>query len=306
MIHASHIVKDFKKSRALNDISFSVPEGSIFGIIGANGAGKSTLFGILATLIRDFSGEVLVGGLNIRHNQKDIHRLIGYVPGRFSLYKELTARENLEFFARIYGCFPSHIYQRHHSLWESLAPFADKRTRYLSGGMRQKLSVCCALVHQPRILLLDEPTTGIDPRSRHELWQELVALRNEGVTILASTHYLNELCFMDHILFLHEGRQLLLGSPEGLVEAYGHKLVSVSGMHPYRLFSALKELSDLPQCYLSGKNVHLILSDGQKPEEVQVLCRELGLAEAAVKVVKPSIEDVLIRHLLHDHGRVAT
>ncbi len=299
MIFAEQIFKYYRNSCALNDVSFHVPEGSIFGIMGANGAGKSTLFEIMTTLLGDFLGEVRIGGLDVRKDRKAIHHMIGYVPGRFSLYGELTVQENLSFFARIYGCSESRIYEDHASLWAGLAPFAGKQARFLSGGMKQKLSVCCALVHDPKILFLDEPTTGIDPRSRHELWQELIALRNRGVTILASTHYLDEVDAMDQILFLHQGHRLILDTPQHLLESYDKELVSVSGLHPYQLFAGLKNKPGMPHCYLSGKSVRIPLDDQPGPDAILAICREAGLGSATVKRVTPTMEDVFIRHLSH-------
>lgn len=297
MIFADNISKYYRNSCALHDISFHVPEGSIFGIMGANGAGKSTLFEIMTTLLGDFNGELRIGGLDVRKDQKEIHHIIGYVPARFSLYGELTVQENLSFFAGIYGCSESRIYENHASLWAGLAPFAGKQARYLSGGMKQKLSVCCALVHNPKILFLDEPTTGIDPGSRRELWLELVALRNRGVTILASTHYLDEVDAMDHILFLHHGRRLILDAPQRLLDRYDKELVSVSGLHPYQLFSGLKNKPGMPLCYLSGKSVHIPLDDLSGEDKVKEICREAGLDSATVRRIKPTMEDVFIRHL---------
>ncbi len=303
MITASHIYKYYGNNCVLNDIGFRVPSGSIFGIMGANGAGKSTLFEIMTTLIRNFEGDLTIKGMDIRKHRKDIHRIIGYVPGHFSLYEELTVRENLSFFARIYGCTPEHIMKNHPALWESLAPFSGKLARYLSGGMQQKLAVCCALVHNPEILFLDEPTTGIDPRARHELWRELTALRSQGVTILVSTHYMEEAENMDNLLFLHQGRSLIQASPRQMMQEYDRLLVSVSGMHPYQLFKALNDRSGLPGCYLSGKNVHIPLQKDQEPDVVREFCKKAGMAHTRVNIVQPGMEDVLIRHLSHDTTR---
>ncbi len=297
MIVARHISKSYRKQRALHDISFQVPEGSIFGIMGANGAGKSTLFEIMTTLLPNFKGELKICGMDVRLHKKEIHQVIGYVPGRFSLYEELTTEENLSFFARIYGCSVTHIHKNHASLWESLSPFAASQTRYLSGGMKQKLAVCCALVHDPAILFLDEPTTGIDPRSRHELWQELSKLRKRGVTILASTHYLSEVNNMDQVLFLHQGEQLLLDTPQRLLDDYDKELVSVTGLHPYKLFTELKNNAKMHTCYLSGKSVRIPLDDQIKEDDIRSFCRNARLTSAVVQRVSPGIEDVFIRHL---------
>ncbi len=297
MIHARHISKSYRKHRALHDISFRVPEGSIFGIMGANGAGKSTLFEIMTTLLPKFEGELTIQGMDVRHHKKKIHQVIGYVPGRFSLYEELTAEENLAFFAQIYGCSVSHIHNNHATLWKSLAPFATKQTRNLSGGMKQKLAVCCALVHDPAILFLDEPTTGIDPRSRHELWQELHKLRLRGVTTLASTHYLSEVNSMDHVLFLHQGQQLFLDTPQRLLNSYKQELIAVTGRHPYQIFTALKRNTHLQDCYISGSSVRVPLDGQVNEDDIRSVCQQAGLTSASIQRVSPSMEDVFIRRL---------
>lgn len=205
MIEATHISKCFRKSKVLDDVNLSVGKGEIVCLMGSNGAGKSTLLDILATLDGSFDGEVRLMGLDSRKYQKEIRGKIGYVPGRFSLYEDLSVAENLSFFASVYGVSTRTINQQCPALWNDLQPFAGMRTQYLSGGMQQKLSVCCALVHEPLILLLDEPTTGIDIPSRKELWNELIYMKKQGMTVLVSTHYSDEARMADRILFLHHG-----------------------------------------------------------------------------------------------------
>lgn len=202
--------KFYGKNEALKGLSFSLPMGKILGIIGANGAGKSTLFDILTTLDRNFTGRVLMLGLSSLGNYRQIRNFIGYVPGNFSIYPDLTVAENISFFAKMYNS-PETSY-RDHPFWDSLSAFANKRAAVLSGGMKQKLAIICAMVHSPEILFLDEPTTGIDPDSRVEIWKELQKLRERGMTIVSSTHYYEEFDYMDYLLVLHEGRQLCFTS----------------------------------------------------------------------------------------------
>lgn len=212
MIEVRGLHKKYGKQEALEEISFVLPKGSVLGVAGANGAGKSTLFDILTTLDRRWDGDVLINGLSPKLDYLKIRKFIGYVPGTWSLYPELTVMENIKFFARMYGCSPDSLF--HSPFWDSLRDFANMRSSNLSGGMKQKLAIICAMVHSPEILFLDEPTTGIDPSSREAIWKELLKLRERGVTIVASTHYYEEFNYMESLLFLHEGRQLFFSSVE--------------------------------------------------------------------------------------------
>lgn len=221
MIRAGHISRTFGSFKALDDVSFSVGKGEIVALMGANGAGKSTLFDIISTVDPDFQGEAMVGGLSVRDNPDGIRACIGYVPGRFSLYHDLTVAENLEFFATAYGCRPDDIEAYSPHLWRGLKPFSDLRAGNLSGGMKQKLAICCAMVHNPSVLLLDEPTVGVDPVSRHDVWEELLMLKEKGTAILISTHYLDEAAVADRILFLHLGHRLLFDTPSELLRSFG-------------------------------------------------------------------------------------
>lgn len=206
MILAEHISKSFGAHQVLQDVCFQVKDGEIVALLGANGAGKSTLFDILSTVDPDFSGKAEIDGWNVRKEKMQVRERIGYVPGRFSLYNDLTVAENLAFFASAYGCRPEGIEELSPWLWDSLKPFSKIRAGHLSGGMKQKLAICCAMVHRPGVLLLDEPTVGIDPVSRHDMWKEISALKAQGVSVLVSTHYLDEAEASDHILFLREGK----------------------------------------------------------------------------------------------------
>ena len=219
MISVRGIHKHFPGGReVLRGLDFDVQDGEVVALMGANGAGKSTLFGILSTLDRDFEGEAFIGGVSVREDPLEIRRHLGYVPGRFSLYEDLSVQENMDFFAQAYGVGAHDIPSQ---LWESLIPFRNARAGTLSGGMKQKLAFCCARVHHPDVLLLDEPTVGVDPVSRYELWNEILSLRQEKACVLVSTHYLDEAERADRILFLHQGRQLLYDTPEHILAQYG-------------------------------------------------------------------------------------
>lgn len=249
MIEVRGINKFFGKHQALHDVDFRVEPGEIVALMGANGAGKSTLFDILATVDPFFSGEAIVAGFDVRRQVADVRARLGYVPGRFSLYGDLTVQENLEFFARAYGSSPDAIRDIAPELWESLAPFTDLRAGNMSGGMKQKLTICCALVHHPAVLLLDEPTLGVDPQSRHDVWDALFKLGKKGVSILISTHYIDEAAWADKILLLHEGRKLIWGSPASVMASYEN--VTLKG--PVRR-SGARTLEDIFIHVLSTQN----------------------------------------------------
>ena len=301
MIEARHISKRFRRFMALNELSFSVEKGDILAIMGANGAGKSTLFDILATLDSDFDGELHMLGKEARSAKREIRKKIGYLPGRFSLYGDLTVQENLSFFASVYGEKAENVHGS--PIWESLKPFANRPAALLSGGMKQKLSLCCALVHSPDILFLDEPTTGIDPRSRHELWQELKSLQQRGTTILVSTHYLDEISYASHILFLHNGSQLALDTPEGLLAGFSKQLASVTGYPAFQMIQVLKEMPEAESCYLCGEAVRMVFGAGFNRELLPAYCLRKGFGDVSVSWVEAEMEDVFMDKLLWNSSK---
>ena len=209
MIEAEHISKFFGSVRALDDVSFKVKDGECVALLGENGAGKSTLFNILSTLDPDFEGKARVDGMDVRTSGRKIRSGTGYVPGRFSLYEDLSVEENLDFFARAYGSRAEAIEEYSPRLWQGLKPFAGRRAGHLSGGMKQKLAFCCALVHEPSVLLLDEPTVGVDPVARRDMWDEIRQQRDRGASILVSTHYIDEASWADRVVLMNRGRVLL-------------------------------------------------------------------------------------------------
>lgn len=297
MIEAHHISKYFGNYHVLKDLDFSVSKGEILGIMGANGAGKSSLFNILATLDDDFEGDIDISGMNLQKNIRKIREKLGYVPGRFSLYSDLTVVENLSFFASAYACDVNGISSLCPALWQSLEPFSHQLTKFLSGGMRQKLAVCCALVHKPQLLLLDEPTTGIDPLSRHVLWQELKSLQSRGMTIIISTHYLEEAAIADRILFLHEGKQLMLDVPRNILAGYEKKLLALSGYPVHHLYQIFSMVPHSAGCYIRGDKLYLVLPADFTPELIEKYTMKQGLDKVVVENVMPDLEDVFIDNL---------
>jgi ABC-2 type transport system ATP-binding protein len=230
-IKTENLHKKFGDITALNNVSFSVTEGSLFGLIGADGAGKTTLLRILVTLLKPDRGSAVVLGADTAKDLQAIRSSIGYMPQRFSLYQDLTVRENLLFFADVFGINPAERGKRMEKLlaFSRLAPFQGRRAAALSGGMKQKLALSCALVHTPRLLILDEPTTGVDPVSRKEFWEILFELKRQGMTILVSTPYMGEAELCDALLLLHKGEVVRQGTPASLLESYPYRLYRVTG-----------------------------------------------------------------------------
>jgi ABC-2 type transport system ATP-binding protein len=298
MICLKNISKSYGCHQVLHGLNFRVLPGELLGIMGANGAGKSTLFQLLTTLDDVYEGEIRMKGLELRRHRQILRQIIGYVPGHFSLYGDLTVAENLAFFARAYGCGTENLSRFCPSLWAKLEPFSGFRARHLSGGIRQKLSVCCALIHSPELLLLDEPTTGIDPLSRHELWQELLALKSAGTTVLVSTHYLDEADQADRVLFLHEGRQLMLDSPSQILAAYKNNLLAAAGPPVQQLYRLMRHLPGLIMSYIRGDKLCMVLPSGFPPEEIWRYSRENGLELKEVTALLPDLEDVFLERLI--------
>ena len=220
MIEVCNVTKSYGKVRALDDVSLTVGEGELFGIVGPDGAGKTTLFRILCTLLLPDGGRAAVAGCDVRGQMREIRRRVGYMPGRFSLYQDLTVEENLRFFAELFGTTLEEGYESIRAIYSQIERFKHRKAGALSGGMKQKLALCCALVHQPEVLFLDEPTTGVDPVSRKEFWDMLEVLHRRGITIVASTPYLDEVRRCQRVAFLNEGRVLGIGTPETILENF--------------------------------------------------------------------------------------
>ena len=219
-IEVNHISKSYGRVKALDDVSFTVGKGEVFGLIGPDGAGKTSLFRILCTLLLPDEGTAAVEGFDVARQAKDIRRQVGYMPGRFSLYQDLTVEENLRFFATLFGTTVDEGYDSIRAIYSQIERFKDRRAGALSGGMKQKLALSCALVHQPNVLFLDEPTTGVDPVSRKELWEMLSMLKERGITIVASTPYLDEVRQCERVAFLSEGRIQGIDTPEVILERF--------------------------------------------------------------------------------------
>ena len=259
------LTKRYGKLVALDHVSFSVSEGSLFGLIGPDGAGKTTLYQILTTLLSPDEGSATVVGLDVVKDYRKLRTEIGYMPEKFSLYPDLTVDENLHFFASLFGVKVKDNFDLIAPIFDQLKKFPNRRAGALSGGMKQKLALSCALIHRPKILLLDEPTTGVDAVSRSEFWGMLAMLREKGITILVSTSYMDEAERCERIALINKGRILDVNTPVRLIEGLDKNLYNASSKDMYPLLEALRTLSDVKDCYTFGATLHVVTDNGFNP-----------------------------------------
>ncbi len=291
-ILVNHISKSFKKVPALKDISFNVKEGELFGLIGPDGAGKTTLFRILTTLLFADKGTATVAGYDVVNDYKKIRSSVGYMPGRFSLYQDLTVEENLTFFATIFGTTVSENYDLIKDIYVQIEPFKNRRAGKLSGGMKQKLALSCALIHRPKVLFLDEPTTGVDPVSRKEFWDMLKRLQQKGITILVSTPYMDEAALCDRIALIQDGELLQIDTPEEIVKQFPKTIYDVKADNMYLVIKSLKEYAHNHSVYPFGEYVHY--TDKRANFNLEELTRFLsqkGLTNITINPTHATIED---------------
>lgn len=294
-IEIKEISKSYGKLRALDNVSFSVPEGSMFGLIGPDGAGKSSLYKILTTLLNPDSGTATVAGHDVVKDYRKIRAEIGYMPERFSLYPDLSVNENLHFFASLFGVSVKDNYDLIAPFFDQLAKFPNRMAGALSGGMKQKLALGCALIHRPKILLLDEPTTGVDAVSRSEFWDMLATLREKGITILVSTSYMDEAQRCDRIALIDKGHILDVDTPDRLVAGIGENLYNASAKEMYRLLMSLRQMPDVRNCYTFGATLHVVAASGFDPAEAAKTLTDAGLADVRIYPAKGDIEDLFIK-----------
>ena len=292
-INIQGLTKSFKGTRAVDGVSLSIPRGELFGIIGPDGAGKTTLFRLLTTLLSPEEGEGSIDGLDLRRDYRAIRERVGYMPGKFSLYQDLTVRENLEFFASVFKTSIEENYDLIKDIYCRLEPFSDRKAGKLSGGMKQKLALCCALIHSPSVLFLDEPTTGVDPSSRREFWEMLARLKGFGITMLVSTAYMDEAARCDRVAMMSGGRFLRSGSVGEIVGSYDRQLLEVRAEDMFRLLGDLRGLPETDECYTFGGVHHLRLRAGATLEcdALRQQLEALGHREVHIAVCTPNLED---------------
>ena len=302
MIQINQISKSFSDIQALNKISLKVDEGELFGLIGPDGAGKTTLMRILVTLLLPDSGEAKMVGLDMVKDFKKIRHIVGYMPGRFSLYQDLSVEENLNFFATVFGTTVEENYDLIRDIYYQIEPFKTRRAGKLSGGMKQKLALSCALIHKPKILVLDEPTTGVDAVSRKEFWEMLKKLQQKDITILVSTPYMDEANLCDRVALIQKGKILDVDSPQRIIEKFPRKIIQVRSDEMYRLINDLRAHEKAESVFAFGQFVHFTgIDDEVETSELDIYLEKLNHKNILVEEIQPGIEDVFMGLMRSDH-----
>ncbi len=302
MPEASILVRDLSKTYdkgsvlAVDKVSFEVKPGELFGLIGADGAGKSTIFRILTTVLLADSGTAHMAGFDVVRDYRKIRNLVGYMPGKFSLYQDLTVRENLEFFATVFGTTIDANMDLIKDIYDQIKPFSGRRAGKLSGGMKQKLALCCALIHKPAVLLLDEPTTGVDVVSRKEFWEMLKKLKAQGITIIVSTPYMDEAKLCERIALIQNGRIMSVDTPVNIIKSYPGKLFAAKSNDIYKLLKDFRAHPEIESCYAFGDYIHITLKDPSSSglEVLNRIAMENNHSNVQIKEIKPGIEDSFI------------
>jgi ABC-type multidrug transport system ATPase subunit len=291
-VDINSIEKSYGTVKALQETSFNVSKGELFGIIGPDGAGKTTLFRILTTLLKPDTGKATVEGFDVVKDYKKIRQIVGYMPGRFSLYQDLSVQENLEFFATIFGTTIEKNYDLIKDIYSQIEPFKNRLAGKLSGGMKQKLALSCAMIHKPEVLFLDEPTTGVDAVSRKEFWEMLIRLKNNGITILVSTPYMDEASLCDRVALMQSGRILTMNKPEEIKKSFKNKLFAVKSENIYLLLKELQSYKETSSVYPFGEYLHFSpIHNDYKKEELDEYILSKGFKDVKILKEEPNIED---------------
>lgn len=291
--------KKTEKVLAVDDVSFDVNPGEIFGLIGPDGAGKTSIFRMLTTVLLPDSGSASIEGFDMVKDYKEIRKILGYMPGRFSLYQDLTIEENLEFFASVFNTTIAKNYDLIKDIYIQIEPFKDRRAGKLSGGMKQKLALCCALIHKPKVLFLDEPTTGVDPVSRKEFWEMLQRLKLQGITMVVATPYMDEAALCDRIALMQHGKILSINTPINISNSYPDLLFEVKARRTANVLRALENFDQKKNVYAYGEFVHLSVEQNENfdIEKITEYLKNEGFENIEINPIKASIEDSFIRLL---------
>lgn len=291
-ISAKNVSKTFNSHLALDDISISIKKKELFGFIGPDGAGKTTLFRILTTLLKPTEGTAKVEGFDVIEDYKEIRKISGYMPGRFSLYFDLSVEENLNFYASIFKTSVEENYYLIKDIYQQIEPFKKRLARNLSGGMKQKLALSCALIHQPKVLFLDEPTTGVDAVSRKEFWEMLKSLKEKGITILVSTPYMDEAVLCDRVALMQKGKILSIDTPQKIIDNFGKPVLSVKTDRMYELIYDLRNYKDTLSAFRFGQSIHYCSKlPENETDEITEYLKSKGHKNIEIKNVEPDIED---------------
>lgn len=285
------LTRRFGKTVALDHITFEVMKGELFGFIGPDGAGKTTLFRFLTTLLLPDEGTGTIEGYDVVRDYRQIRNICGYMPGRFSLYHDLTVEENLKFFATIFGTTVEENYDLVRDIYQQIEPFRKRKAGNLSGGMKQKLALSCAMIHKPEVLFLDEPTTGVDAVSRQEFWEMLRRLKDAGITIIVSTPYMDEASLCDRVALIQGGRIMTIDSPGEVVKGYSGPLFSIRGSDIYHLIRDTKELPGVVSVYPFGQTAHVTLDEESTLPSLKEHLRKYGHEPVIIERIEAGIED---------------
>ena len=296
---ANQLVKKYSTKKetveAVRGLSFEVGKGELFGIIGPDGAGKTSLFRMLTTLLLPDGGSATVDGSDIVKDYKIIRRKVGYMPGKFSLYQDLTVEENLHFFATIFNTTVAENYDLIKDIYVQIEPFKARKAGKLSGGMKQKLALSCALIHRPVVLFLDEPTTGVDAVSRKEFWEMLQRLKLQGISILVSTPYMDEAALCDRVLLLQEGKMLIMGTPTEITNAFKQTIVAAKSENMFRVLKDLQGFSDIENAYAFGEYHHAVMRNGFDRKILEEFLETKGHKALQLQEANPNIEDCFLQ-----------
>lgn len=299
-VSVTQLSKSYTSIKALDNVSFEVQKGELFGIIGPDGAGKTTLFRLLTTLILPDSGSAVVEDFDVVKDYASVRRIIGYMPGKFSLYQDLTVEENLNFFATVFNTTVKENYHLIEDIYKHIEPFKTRRAGKLSGGMKQKLALSCALIHKPKVLFLDEPTTGVDPVSRKEFWEMLLKLKSQGITIIVSTPYMDEARLCDRIALMQNGKFLRIDSPENIIASYPQRLWSVIADNMHGLLNDLRSCPYVKSSFSFGASCHVTMVESATAAMLDEYLINKGYGNIDITEIKPTVEDCFMLMLKED------
>ena len=294
MVKVSNISKSFKDVLALDNVTFAANQGELYGIIGPDGAGKTTLFRIMTTLTIPDNGTVYINNRSIIKDYMEIRKHIGYMPGKFALYQDLTVEENLNFFASVFDTDVNENYDLIKGIYSHIAPFKKRKAGNLSGGMKQKLALSCALIHKPEVLFLDEPTTGVDPVSRKEFWDMLAGLKQMGITIIVSTPYMDEASRCDRIALIKNGKFLHVDTPDNIIAAFNKNLIAVTASGMKTLLNDIRKCNHITSAFAFGSEIHALIDDYNNIGNVLSYLNTIKYRDAEIKIISPNIEDCFI------------
>ena len=289
-----NISKSYGEVKALSDVSLGIETGELFGLIGTDGAGKTSLFRILTSLLLPDSGTASIVGFDVVKDYREIRKITGYMAGRFSLYQDLTVEENMNFYATVFGTTVEENYDLVKDIYSHIEPFKNRRAGKLSGGMKQKLALSCALIHKPRILILDEPTTGVDAVSRKEFWEMLVRLKTNEITIMVSTPYMDEAEICDRVALIQNGKILSVDTPGNIIGQYKGKILAISSPDLYSLKNDLESYVKTHSVYLFGQVLHLTIAEEESEKDLIKFLEKKGYKNLVVNKISPNIEDCFL------------